>query len=521
MVDIITSEQVVSNKRIAKNTILLYVRMVLTMLVSLYTSRVILNTLGIEDYGIYNVVGGIVTMFAFLNSAMITSTQRYITYALGKGNMNRLGVVFSTSIHIHAIIALIIIVLAETIGMWFFYNKLVIPDARMNAAMWVLQVSILTMAIQIMNVPFNATIIAHEDMGIFALFSVIETSLKLGIVFLLLLFDYDKLILYAILVACVQFFITLTYILYSHHHYEETHFMHKKDIPLLREMSKFAGWNLWGNLAAMMMGTGLNMMLNMFFGPTINAARAIAVQVESVLSQFSSNFMMAVNPQITILYAKENITEMHKLIFRSSKFSFILLLIISLPIIFEAKTILTLWLKIVPDYTISFLRILLLIMLINITSSPLQTAAAATGKVKRYQSIIGGILLAIVPISYVVLKNGGDPNSVYIVYLLVCSIALIARLLIIKSLIDLSLKQYFFHVILRCTIVFIVSFLISSIFSIILPNGLIYSILSCVLIATIVLIISYTIGLTKTERLFIREKVPFVLKKTLYYDKHN
>lgn len=508
-------DSVSNNKRIAKNTLLLYGRMLLIMAVSLYTSRVVLNTLGVEDYGIYNVVGGVVTMFAFLNSAMVTSTQRYLTYELGKGDIERLKLVFATSIRIHLIISLAIVLLTETVGLWFFYNKMVIPESRIVAAMWVLQISVITMVIQVMSVPYNSIIVAHEDMGVFALISIAEVILKLAIVYLLLIGNIDKLILYAILIACVQLLIRLFYSFYCERHYEESRSIKLKDKSLMVEMGKFAGWNVWGNLAGMLMSTGVNMLLNVFFGPVVNAARAVAVQVEGALTQFSSNFLMAVNPQITKLYAQGDLKEMHNLLFRSSKFTFFLLLAVSLPVMIETETILTVWLKIVPDYTISFVRLLLVIMLINSTSMPLMTAAAATGNVKKYQSIIGGLLLGIVPVAYLVLRMGGDPNSVYIVYLIILVIAFIARLYIIRPMIQLSIRNYFYRVVLPCSLIFTLSLFLTALIKHVTPEGLVYSAIICLLCVGIALLTSYYIGLTKGERLFVNEKIKeFALKMT-------
>ena len=502
-----------NNLRVAKNTVLLYLRMLLVMGVSLYTSRVVLNTLGVEDYGIYNVVGGVVSMFAFFNGAMLTSTQRYLTFELGKGDIERLKLVFATSIRIHAIIAIIIVLLTETIGLWFFYNKMVIPESRMVAAMWVLQLSVVTMVIQVMSVPYNSVIVAHEDMGVFAVISVIEVVLKLAIVYLLMIGSFDKLILYAILVASVLLLIRFTYSIYCNRHYVETRSVRMKEKSLMLEMGKFAGWNVLGNLALMLMGTGVNMLLNMFFGPVVNAARAIAVQVESALIQFSHNFQMAVNPQITKLYAQGNLDEMHYLLFRASKFTFFLLLALSLPVIIETKTILTVWLKTVPDYTIQFLRLLLVIMLIDSTSRPLMTAAAATGNVKRYQSVIGAILLGIVPVAYIVLRMGGDPTSVYVVYLIVIIIAFVSRLLIVAPMIHLSLSNYFIKVIIKCIGVFVFSSVIAFMVRNVLPQGLGYSFLVCVVSVCLVLFFAYFLGLSKGERLFINNKVKTVIVK--------
>lgn len=505
-----------NNGRIAKNTILLYGRMLLIMAVTLYTSRVVLNTLGVEDYGIYNVVGGIVTMFSFLNSAMITSTQRYLTFELGKGDGERLKLVFATSLRIHVIIALVIIFLTETIGLWFFYNKMVIPDERLIPAMWVLQISVITMIFQVMSVPYNSVIIAHESMGVFAVISILEVVLKLLVVYLLLLGNLDKLILYAVLIACVQLLVQIIYVVYCRKHFEETRSIRMKDKSLFIEMGKFAGWNVWGNLASMLMGTGVNMLLNMFFGPVVNAARAIAVQVENALNQFSTNFQLAVNPQITKLYAQESLAEMHNLIYRASKFTFFLLLAISLPVLMETETILVIWLKIVPDYTVPFLQLLLIIMLVNSTSNPLMTAAAATGNVKKYQSVIGGILLSIVPIAYFVLRMGGDPTSVYIVYLIILVIAFIARLLIVRPLIHLSLRNYFSKVVSICAFIFVLSGGTAYAFKMLLPQGVLYSVLICIISILLVLFYSYFLGLTKGEKIFIDDKIRNVINKCMH-----
>ena len=492
--------------------------MLLIMAVSLYTSRVVLNTLGVEDYGIYNVVGGIVTMFAFLNGAMVTSTQRYLTFELGKEDNERLRVTFSTSIQIHAILSLIIVILSETIGLWFFYHKMIIPEARMTAAMWVFQLSIVTMVIQVMSAPYNAIIIAHEEMNVFAVISIVEAILKLAIVYVLLIGKFDKLILYAILVAAVQLFIRVLYTSYCKKHYPESKLVKGFDNGLVKEMGAFAGWNIWGNLAATLFGTGLNLLLNMFFGPIVNAARAVSVQVESAIGMFSNNFLMAVNPQITKQYAQNNIQEMHRLLFRASKFSFFLVYILALPVFLETEQILTVWLKTVPDYTVQFLRVLLFIVVIDTTAKPLMTAAAATGDVKKYQTIIGGILLAIVPIAYIVLKLGGNPTSVYIVHLSICIIAFATRLLIIRPMIDLSLKDYSSSVLIRCFLVAFFSFGLSLLIQLVLPRGIVYSLLTCIVSVIITAFFILALGCSRGERAFLAKKAQSFVNQIRHHD---
>lgn len=273
----------VNNKRIAKNTLLLYVRTLFIMLVTLYTSRVVLNTLGVTDYGVYNVVGGVVAMFGFINGSMSSATQRYITFALGRGDMMWLYTVFSTALQIHFLIAILIVVLGETIGLWFMYTQMQIPADRMDAAFWVLQCSIASTVVMVISVPYNADIIAHERMSAFAYISILEAVLKLVIVYALVISPFDKLLFYAILILTVQVFIRFCYNHYCNKHFKESRYRHVWNKSLFKEMTGFAGWSMFGNLSAVFYGQGLNMLLNVFFGPVVNAARAVAVQVQNAI----------------------------------------------------------------------------------------------------------------------------------------------------------------------------------------------------------------------------------------------
>lgn len=492
---------------------LLYVRMMLILIVQLYTSRVVLNTLGVVDYGLYNVVGGIVSLFAFLDSAMVTSTQRYITFELGGGNPGRLRRVFTTSVQIHAMISLIVVMLSETVGIWFFYHKLVIPPDRMEAAMWVFQLSIAAMVVQIMSTPYNAMIIAHERMGVFAAISVIEVVLKLLIVFVLLIGHLDKLVLYAVLVLLVQLLIRALYTAYCRRSFPESRLMRGADKPLIKEMSGFAGWNLMGNFAAVMYDTGLNILLNMFFGPAVNAARAISVQVESAIHRFASNFQTAVNPQVTKLYAQDRKEEMHRLIYRSSKFTFFLLFILMLPVAVEAGPILTLWLKIVPEHTVLFMRLLFSVAIINAMANPLTTSAAATGKIKTYQITMSAILLSIVPVAWVVLKTGARPYSVFVVMLVICSLSFVVRLFFIRKMIGLRISAYVREAILPCILVGALSTALALLWSRLfeyVPGSWILSCLAIVL-STAALILAF--GLSGSERDFFKDLIRRFLRK--------
>ena len=495
-----------ANKRIAKNTLVLYVRMLFTMGISLFTSRVILQTLGVEDYGISSVVGGVISMFTFINAAMVSSTQRYLNFELVRGDANQLRSVFSTSLQIHALIALVIIVLSETVGLWFLNEKLVIPEARMTAAMWVYQCSILSCAVSIMSTPYNAVIVAHEKMSAFAYISILDVSLKLLVVYLLVVLPFDKLIILAILNLLVQLFIRYIYTLYCHRHFPESYFQFWFNKTLFKEMFGFAGWSFWGNLAAILYTQGLNMMLNIFFGPIVNAARGIAVQVQSAVQQFVGGFQTALNPQITKNYASNNLPQMHSLMFRSARFSFLLLFFLSLPVLMETNFILTLWLKTVPDDAVIFTQIMICISLIYTTANPCIIANQATGKVKIYQMVVGGILLLILPISYVVLKLGAPAYSVFIVHFCIESLAQFSRMYMLRKLIHLPLWQYMKNIYIPIVSTVVIAIILPLVVRMQVAEGWLRFLavgFTCVLSVGAS---SYFIGFTKQERVFFLDK---------------
>lgn len=495
-----------ANKRIAKNTLVLYVRMLFTMGISLFTSRVVLQTLGVEDYGISSVVGGVISMFTFINAAMVSSTQRYLNFELVRGDANQLRSVFSTSLQIHSLIALAIIVLSETVGLWFLNEKLVIPEARMTAAMWVYQCSILSCAVSIMSTPYNAVIVAHEKMSAFAYISILDVSLKLLVVYLLVVLPFDKLIILSILTLLVQLFIRYIYTLYCHRHFPESYFQFRFNKTLFKEMFGFAGWSFWGNLAAILYTQGLNMMLNIFFGPIVNAARGIAVQVQSAVQQFVGGFQTALNPQITKNYASNNLPQMHSLMFRSARFSFLLLFFLSLPVLMETNFILTLWLKTVPDDAVIFTQIMICISLIYTTANPCVIANQATGKVKIYQMVVGGILLLILPISYVVLKLGAPAYSVFIVHFCIESVAQFSRMYMLRNLIHLSLWQYMKNIYIPIVSTVAIAIILPLVVRMQVAEGWLRFLavgFTCVLSVGAS---SYFIGFTKQERVFFLDK---------------
>lgn len=508
-----------NNKRIAKNTLVLYIRMLFTMAVSLYTSRVVLATLGISDYGIYNVVGGIVVMFGFLNNSMSSATQRYITFALGKNDTEKLKKTFTTALQIHTLIAAIVVILSETIGLWFLYNKMQIPQDRMTAAFWVLQCSIISTAIMIVSVPYNSGIIAHEKMSAFAYISIVEVVLKLIIVYLLTIFPVDKLVLYAFLLLAVQILIRFCYTIYCHHHFEETTYQHVWDRGLFKEMTNFAGWSIFGNLSAILFTEGLNMLLNVFFGPFVNAARGIACQVQGAIQQFVGNFQTALNPQITKTYAQGDLASMHQLMYRSARFSFFMLFILALPVLFETHFILKLWLKDVPPDTVVFLRIMICTSLIYTIANPMVIANQATGKVKKYQMVCGSILLMILPISYILLRIGCPAYTVFIVHFGIEFTAQIARMIMLRPLINIGIHDYIRNIYAKISLVVVVATIIPGVIYFNLDDTIARFFIVCLISALSVVITAYTLGLTRHERQFVTQKVISVVKRL--NDQHN
>lgn len=499
-----------NNKRIAKNTMMLYFRMLLTMGVSLYTSRVILNTLGVEDYGIYGVVGGVIWMFSFITNSMSGATQRFLTFELGKGNKELSRKVFNISLEIYVFLAIMIFILGETVGLWFVQNKLVIPEARMDAALWVYQASVVTCMFTIITIPFNAAIISHEKMAAFAYISIYEVITKLVIVYLLLLFSFDKLKLYAILILVVQVSISLIYQIYSRRHFVETQLKFYYDKDLLLQMSGFAGWTLFGNVACIGYTQGINIVLNMFFGPVVNAARAVASQVEGVVNGFVSNFQTALNPQIVKNYAMGDLPQMHNLVFASCRYSFLLLFLLSLPIYIEAPTILEIWLKTVPNHTVNFLRITMIALLVGTQANPIMTAAGATGDIRKYQIVCGGLLLMILPFVYIVLKLGANAEAALIVYLFFIILAQIARFWMIRTMINLSMRQYIHKVLFPIVGVVGMSAVLPVVLKISLPETFVSSLIICFSCVVMTLISIISIGITSSERALVVKKLKSV-----------
>lgn len=409
------SNSVSDNKRIAKNTLMLYSRMLLTMAVGLYAARIVLQTLGASDYGLYNVVGGIVTMFTFLNGTLATGTQRFLTFALGEDDPQKLRDVFSTASYLHVLFAVIILIISEIVGLWLLYNQMQIPDGRMDAAFWVFQFSTMAAMVAIVRVPYTSSLIAHEKMDIYAWVSIYDAVMKLVIVYLIQVVDTDKLILYAFLFFLVHVSTALIYILYCRNKYEECRMFRCFNKDTFREIASFSGWNIFGCGAVALQGQGVNILLNMFFGTIVNAARGIAFQVNSIILQFVNNFQTAVNPQIVKLYAAGNKSEMIKLMINNSKLAAYLLLILAIPVFIELEFVLEIWLGEYPDYTPIFLRIIIVQSLVQTMTRPIVMGLHATGRLKMPNLTAGIILLMILPVCYLLLRLGLSPVSVFVV----------------------------------------------------------------------------------------------------------
>lgn len=502
-------ENKIDGNRIAKNTLLLYLRMLFQLGIALYTSRAVLNALGVIDFGIYNVVGGIIVIFSFLNNAMASSTQRFLVYHLGTNDSRKLKQIFSSAIIIHFVMAVVVVGLAEIMGLWFLQAKMIIPMERLEVAKWVFHLSVISSAITILSVPYNAAIIANERMGAFAAISIIETLLKLCVAIFISFCNGDRLLWYAGLLLGVSVIVRTIYGVYCSKSFPEAKLIFPRNNKLLyKEMTSFAGWSLVGNLSVVGYTQGINLLLNIFFGPAINAARGIAVQVQNAVYGFVRSFQTAVNPQITKSYAIGDLKSMHLLIYRSSKLSFYLTLMLSLPIIIETPYVLSLWLNIVPDYTVAFCRLTFISCMIESISNPFMIGASATGKIKKYHLIIGSILLLIVPVSYIFLKLGFEPIIVYIIDILIQFIAQIIRLFLCRHLFSLNILFYIKDVISRIVGVAVLSVVFSLLIdSLFIEINFINAIIVAFFSFISVCVVSYVIGLTKSERTFFNNKI--------------
>lgn len=487
-------------KRVAKNTLVLYVRMFITMLVSLYTSRVVLNALGVDDYGIYNVVGGFVSMFSVLSGSLSAANSRYITFELGKNNFERLRVIFSTAINIQILLSIVIVIAVEAVGVWFLNSQMKIAPERLLAANWVLQLSVLTFCVNLLSVPYNALIVAHEKMSAFAYISIFEAVGKLAVAFAILYNPFDRLVFYAVLSCLLTISIRLIYQIYCRRNFEESRYQRCFDKSLLKEMFSFAGWNFLGSSSGLLANHGVNMLMNLFFGVVANASRGVAIQADHAVKSFIHNFMMALNPQITKSYACNDLKTMHKLMCTGAKFSYFIMFLLALPILLETPIILQIWLKTVPDYAVIFLRWTLIVSLTYVLSNTLVTGMLATGNIKKYQIIISSLSYTILPIVYILYKLSMPPYCSYVVVFVIYFIQLFVRLFLLKGMINLSVSQYINDVFLKVIVVTILSLIIPLIIKSLCPSGYFRLVLVTIVCMLGVAFSSFFIGMTASER---------------------
>lgn len=473
------------------------------MAATLYTSRIVLSTLGITDFGIFNAVGGLVAMMGFLNSSMANAVQRFLSFEIGRNNEKGVNLIFNISLQIHIIIALVVFFIIEGIGVWFLYNKMNIPADRMTAAFWVFQCAVVVSMFSVIQVPYNAIIIAKEQMNVFAYISILEVILKLMIVYLLVLWNIDKLILYSILTMGVSFLIITMYFLYCVGHYPESRIHYIRDAKTAKNMAWFASWNMLGEVAWIFTGQGVNLLLNIFFGPAINAARGVAYQVETAVMKFVNSFQMALNPQIIKTYAVGEQPQTIKLVYQGTRFSFYLLMILSIPLLFEMDYVLGIWLYEVPPLTTQFTQLVLICSLVQCMSNLFATVAKAYGKIRKYQLVISTILFLNFPISFILLKTGFSPLYTVMTAILIQIVTLVARLILTKKMIVFSIREFLVRVFIPLSFIFLLGCII--------PLFITYNYTSCfvrfvtntLLSELSLLLIIYHFGLNKNERTLI------------------
>lgn len=490
------------NKRILKNTLLLYIRMFITLGISLFTTRVIFQALGLENMGIYNLVGGVISMLGFLNGSMSSASQRFLSFELGRKDKNQLKKVFGLILLIHCILAGIVLILSETIGLWFINNRLIIDANRLTAANWVYQTAILSSLLGIIKVPFSASIMAHEKMKIYAYFAFIDVTFKLLIVYALWHIPGDSLIIYAILLMLsgfVDFSISAIYCLNKFHECKLCFFWEKK---LFKRIFSFSGWNLFGQITIIGNDQVLNILLNWFYGTTINGARGIALRINGIIVQFVYQFQAALNPPIIKSFASGNLQDTELLIGRGIKISFLLMMLLSYPFILETNQILILWLGESPQYTAWFTRLAIINTLLDTVTGPILTGIQASGKIKKAQIYISLTLIWILPISYLLLKTGIEPYWVMLANIFISFFALYIRLLILQENIGIKKEKIIKESILPCYITAVISIIPPLFYHIISNKTIVNFTITCIISVLSSIIFSYYIGLNKSEKKF-------------------
>lgn len=502
-----------NKKRIAKNTFMLYIRMLFLMIVNLYTSRVILQALGVEDYGVYNAIAGFIAMFSMVSSAIAGAISRFITFVLGQGDKDKLKKVFSTAIIIQLTLATIVVVLVEAVGVWFLNTHMTIPDGREVAANWVLQFALVTFVLNLWSTPYNAALIAHEKMAAFAYIGIFEGVANLIIAFMVMYSPFDRLIVYGAFICLIALITRMIYNGYCKKHFDECIFKWTFDYNPFKEMFSFAGWNFIGSISGLLRDQGINILFNVFCGPIINAARGLAIQVQTAVFKFSSNFYVAVQPQITKSYASDNVDESHDLVLRSSRFAFLLLTALIVPLITETDFILQLWLKEVPAHTTAFVQIILLCTLIDSLSTPLIYLMLATGNIKRYQIVVGLFNFINFPVAWIILYCGGSPELAQLSIIFFSLGALILRISMLRPLTHFPVRDFMVSTVSRCLFIVTICFIVSLTISQKMDNGLSRFILNFSVTELTLGILLLTIGLNTGEKKFIFEKVNAFINK--------
>lgn len=509
-------ESTYSNARIAKNTIMLYFRMIVLMLIGLFTSRVILKALGVEDYGINSVIAGFLSMFGIITSSMSGAISRFITVELGKGDMVRLKQVFSTSISVQLFMGILIVVLVESFGMWFVSTKMQIPEGRELAAKWCLHCAALTTFISLMNVPFNSAIVAHEKMSAFAYMTILDAVLKLLICYILYISPIDKLITYAILGVVVSILITSIYWIYCLRKFEETSFSFRFDHKLFKEIWGFAGWNLFGQAAWILNTQGINMLMNIFFGVVVNAARGVAGQVNGVIQGFVNNFMVALNPQITKSYAVGDKNAAFKLACRGCRFSFYIMYVLALPIMIESRMILKLWLGTPPEHSDIFVVWTILSTLVILLGNTLVTLQMAHGKIRHYQIWITFFGCFPFPLTWLAFYLGASPLVSYYIFFAVYWGLIFVRYYLVHGMTGLPAKMYLGGVVARTHVVALISAILPIIIFLLMPEGIARLLVVCISSVLSSCLVIYVIGLDKTEKEFIINKLSAIVSSIFH-----
>lgn len=508
------SNTISNNKRIAKNTLLLYFRMFFMMAINLYTSRVVLEVLGIDDFGIYNIVGGVIILFSFFNNALLSSTQRFLNYEIGQNNIDSQKKIFKTSLSLYLLFTLVIVVLAETIGLWFLNTQLTIPTNRIMAANWVYQFSLVAFIINVIKIPYNATVIAYERMTFYAYLSIAEVILKLLIVYLLLVIAFDKLIVYAALIAAVTAIIWYAYRYYCLRHFSICHFRFYYNREIYKKMLGFSVWSLWGSMANLSVNQGINILLNIFYGVTVNASVGISNQIRSAINNFLVNFQIAFNPQIVKSYANHETDRFHTLVIYSSKYSFFLMYLICVPFCLNAPFIIQKWLGVLPDYVSEFAMGSLFILMVDSISAPLGFAIQATGNIKKYQIIYSILSCIQLPLAYILPHFGLSPIWVFASWCVVSLVNYGWKFVFVTHRISMSLMLYTSRVLLPVILTIFFSMLVLYLLPFELKtNQWIPFILSTLVIVFIILLVISIVGLSSKEKTYLIQIIKSKIRK--------